>query len=108
DYLQVSNDEVCTAIQDLWNQVRCLPEPSGAMGFAGLRRQLDRWKGKRVVVIICGANIDFQKLALIAGRAPFGNPSRRSWRIRLGEAQGELHRLLDSCFGRLNVVDFQY
>lgn len=108
DYLQVSNDEVCTAIQELWDRARCLPEPSGAMGFAGLRQQIGRWRNKRVLTIICGANIDFRKLALIAGRAPFGNPSRRAWRIRLGEEQGELHRLLDRCFTMVNVVDFQY
>jgi threonine dehydratase len=108
DYLQVSNDEVCAAIQDLWNRHRCLPEPSGAMGYAGLRRQLGQWRGKKVVLILCGANIDFQKLALIAARAPFGNPSRRAWRIRLGEAQGELDHLLGTCFTGLNLVDFQY
>ncbi|MFP4283590.1 MAG: pyridoxal-phosphate dependent enzyme [Opitutales bacterium] len=108
DYLQVSNDEICSAIQELWNQNRCLPEPSGAMGYAGFRRKADKWRGKKVIAIICGANIDFEKLSLIAARAPFGNPARRTWRIRLGEAQGALHRLLDECFADLNLVDFQY
>lgn len=108
DYLQVSNDEVCAAIQSLWNLHRCLPEPSGAMGFAGLRHQLERWKGKKILVIIAGANIDFHKLALIAAKAPFGNPNRHAWRILIGEAQGELDHLLGLCFSNLNVVDFQY
>ena len=35
-FVTVTNEEVCAAIQLLWEKQRVIPEPSGAMGVAGV------------------------------------------------------------------------
>ena len=62
----VSNAEVSQAMRVLWEGLRAVSEPSGAMGLAAVLREREKWMGKRVLVVLCGANIDFQQLGVIA------------------------------------------
>jgi threonine dehydratase len=55
----VTNAEVCQAIRTLWEGLRCIAEPSGAMGLAAVLKNRAHLTGKRVFVVLCGANIDF-------------------------------------------------
>jgi threonine dehydratase len=111
EVLTVTNDEVCAAIQTLWELRRVIPEPSGAMGLAGLARfaedRPDEIAGKRVAVILCGANMDFGKLTLIAGGAAVGAHTRRYFRFHIGEERGGLLRLLDHV-PDVNIAAFLY
>ncbi|MQX38459.1 pyridoxal-phosphate dependent enzyme [Roseospira navarrensis] len=99
EIITVTNDEVCAAIQTMWELSRVIPEPSGAMGLAGLSRMADERPdevaGRRAAVILCGANMDFGKLTLIAGGAAVGAHTRRYFRFHIGEEPGGLLGLLD-------------
>ena len=112
DYLTVTNEEVSAAIQQLWEAKRVIPEPSGAMGIAGMNKyadtHADEMKGKRVLTILCGANMDFSKLSLIAGKSAIGAHRRRYYRVTLPEGKGALLNVLEEYFQDLNVSEFMY
>lgn len=108
EWMTVTNDEVSAAIQFLWEKLRCIPEPSGAMGVAALLKRKEALKGKRVLSVLCGANMDFEQLASIARRAAVGASRRRYLRISIPEQSGAMYGLLDALPDAVNIVDFQY
>lgn len=56
--ITVSEEEIVAAMQFLWERMKLVVEPSGAVSIAGvLSKQLDL-KSKRVGIIISGGNID--------------------------------------------------
>ena len=63
-FMTVSNNDVSNAMRMLWDAKRLIPEPSGAMGVAGVMKynadHAAEMKGKKILSIICGANMDFQ------------------------------------------------
>lgn len=104
----VTNAEVSEAIRTLWEGLRCISEPSGAMGLAAVIKNRETLIGKRVLVILCGANIDFLQLGLIAQSVGLGTKTSRTLRVRIPERAGTMLDLLDNCFEGLDIVDFQY
>ena len=55
----VTNDEVCHSIRTLWETLRVIPEPSGAMALAGFQKHYDAGEvkaGENVLAVISGAN----------------------------------------------------
>lgn len=110
--LTVTNAEVSASIQKYWETKRVIPEPSGAMGLAGLikfaHNNPDAVKGKKLLTILCGANMDFGKLGLIASQSAVGAHRRRYIRFHLNEEKGGLLELLDNHFKGLNVSEFLY
>jgi len=104
----VTNAEVSHAIRVLWEGLRCVSEPSGAMGLAAVLKNRENLTGKRVLVVLCGANIDFLQLGLIAQSVGAGATTSRTLRVRIPERAGTMLELLDTCFDGLNIADFQY
>ncbi len=108
EFITVSNEEVSAAIEVLWNTCRSIPEPSGAMGLAGLLKERDSLTGQKVLTILCGANVDFEQLAWIAHHAGIGADRRKYYRCRMPEAPGGLLHLLDNIMEGINIVEVQY
>lgn len=112
DIITVTNEEVSAGIQKLWETIRVIPEPAGAMGIAALSKYAqnhkEALKGKKILTIICGANMDFEKLALISGQSAIGAHRRRYLRFHINEERGSLLGLLDSIFSDVSVSEFQY
>ncbi len=104
----VTNAEVSAAIRLLWERLRCISEPSGAMGLAALLKNRATLAGQRVLIIVTGANIDFLQLGLIAQSQGAPGGHARSLRIRIGEAPGTMLALLDTCLRGFDLTDFQY
>ena len=104
----VTNAEVSAAIRLLWETLRCISEPSGAMGLAALMKDREALVGKKVLLVITGANIDFLQLGHIAQSAGSMNAASRTLRVHIPEKPGAMLALLDSCFEGLNIADFQY
>ncbi|HEV7404594.1 MAG TPA: pyridoxal-phosphate dependent enzyme [Chthoniobacteraceae bacterium] len=104
----VTNAEVSAAIRLLWETLRCISEPSGAMGLAAVLNDRARLAGKRVLIVVTGANIDFRQLGLIAQSEGTAGPAERTLRIRIPEEPGSMLALLDACFAGLNISDFQF
>ncbi len=112
DIMTVTNEEVSAAIQQLWESCRTIPEPSGAMGLAALvqfaRANPEAVRGKKLLAIVCGANMDFSKLGLIASQSAVGAHRRRYLRLHIPETCGGLLALLEKHFADVNVSEFQY
>lgn len=104
----VTNAEVSHAMRALWEGLRCISEPSGAMGLAAVLKNRRKLIGKRILVVLCGANIDFQQLGLIAQSVGSEHHASRTLRVRIPERPGAMLELLDSCFAGINITDFQY
>jgi threonine dehydratase len=56
----LSEQEIEASIRLLFEQHRLVVEGSGALSVGGLVKQKDRFKGKKVVAVICGRNIDLE------------------------------------------------
>ena len=104
----VTNAEVSAAIRVLWETLRCVSEPSGAMGLAAVLKERAALAGKKVLIVITGANVDFLQLGLIAQSQGSSSAASRTLRVRIPERPGSMLALLDSCFAGLNIADFQY
>ncbi len=112
EFITVTNEEVAAAIQKMWEARRVIPEPSGAMGLAGLTQYAQTHakevSGKTLLCICCGANMDFEKLALISQKSAIGAHRRRYLRFHIGEKRGGMLDLLDKHFKDLSVSEFLY
>lgn len=112
DFMTVTNEEVSAAIQRMWDARRVIPEPSGAMGLAGLTKyaseHADDVQGKKLLCILCGANMDFGKISQIAQRSAIGSHNRKYIRFHIGEEKGGMLGLLDKYFKDINVSEFLY
>ncbi len=108
-YMTVSNDDVCAAIQRIWELARTLPEPSGALGMAAYLKMQNELRGKNVAVVVSGANMDFARLSWIAGRASIGATLKRCYEIEICECCGSMLKLLTVVKDlELNIEDFLY
>lgn len=83
-------DEICTAIKDIFEDTRSITEPSGALGVAGAKKWLkeNKLEGKRVVAIASGANMNFDRLRLVAERAGTGSKSEAMLATFIDEEKG--------------------
>ena len=66
--IQVSTDEICSAVKDIYDDIRAISEPSGALSLAGMRKYIRKHQlsNKTMVGILCGANINFHRLRHIS------------------------------------------
>ena len=107
-YVTVSNDEVCAAMQLLWDTHRQVPEPAGAMGLAAWLLEKDELAGKRALAIVCGSNMDFGQLSYIVRHAGIGSAHRRYYRFLIPERKGALLDLLETFLDSVNIIEFQH
>jgi threonine dehydratase len=62
DILLVDEGEIIHAMKLVWERMKVIIEPSSAVSFAGLLRNKEIFKGKKVGIIISGGNVDLSKL----------------------------------------------
>ena len=74
EVITVSNDELCCAMKDIYDDTRSITEPSGALAVAGIKRYVARSgvQGETLMAIDSGANINFDRLGQVAERAALG------------------------------------
>ena len=58
----VSEDEIINAMKLIYNKLNILIEPSSSVAFAGVLKEKEKFKGKKVGVILSGGNVDSKKL----------------------------------------------
>ena len=105
----VDTDEICAAIQDVFEDTRSIVEPAGALAVAGIKKYLPRegWQGKRIVAINSGANVNFDRLRHIAERSDLGGGRESLLAVEIPERRGSF---LEFCqaLGRRSVTEFNY
>jgi len=105
----VSNDEICAAIKDIFEDRRAILEPAGALAYAGLKRHAayHGYKGKNLVAIACGANINFDSLRHVSERAEIGEKREAILAVTIPERPGSF---LEFCrtIGDRSITEFNY
>ena len=109
DMILVDTDELCAAMKDVFEDTRAIVEPSAALGVAGAKRYVEQEgvEGLNLVTVLCGANMNFDRLRFVAERADLGEAREAVFAATIPERPGsfkEFCRLL----GRSNITEFNY
>jgi len=109
DFVVVDNDAICAAIKDVFQDTRSVLEPAGALAVAGAKQYAtgERWKGKHLVAITCGANMNFDRLRFVAERAEVGEAREAVFAVSMPEQRGSFRRFCALLGGR-SVTEFNY
>ena len=109
EILLVNTDEICAAIQDVFEDTRSIVEPAGALAVAGIKKALarDRWRDKRLVAINSGANMNFDRLRHVAERADLGGEREALLAVEIPERPGSFLRFCEM-LGQRSVTEFNY
>ena len=62
EIIRVEEDEIVAALKLIWERMKLVVEPSSATALAAVLREKEKFKGKKVGIIISGGNVDLQKL----------------------------------------------
>jgi threonine dehydratase len=109
EIVRVSNDEICAAIKDVFDDTRSIMEPAGALAVAGLRAWVERTgtRGARLVAILSGANMNFDRLRFVAERAEVGEAREAIFGVTIPERAGAFREFC-ATIGRRVVTEFNY
>ena len=109
DMIVVSNDEICAAIKDVFEDTRAILEPAGAQALAGLKAYAQKMglKDKTLVAIASGANMNFERLRFVAERAELGERREAVLAVTIPERPGAFRRFI-ALLGKRNVTEFNY
>jgi threonine dehydratase len=109
EMLLVNTDQICAAIQDIFEDTRAIAEPAGALAVAGMRKYIARenLKGKTFVAVQSGANLNFDRLRHVAERADLGGQREALIAVEIPEAPGSFLRFCEA-LGTRSVTEFNY
>ncbi|PJG58094.1 threonine ammonia-lyase, biosynthetic [Aeromonas cavernicola] len=109
EVVTVSNDQICAALKDIFDDCRAIAEPSGALSLAGLKAYSEREqvKGGRMAAILSGANVNFHSLRYVSERCEIGEKREGMLAVSIPERKGAF---LDFCrqLGPRMVTEFNY
>jgi threonine dehydratase len=109
EVVRVSNDEICAAIKDVFDDTRSVMEPAGALAVAGLKRYVEtvNASNQRLVAISSGANMNFERLRFVAERAELGEAREAVFAVTIPESPGAFREFCRA-IGRRVVTEFNY
>ncbi len=107
DVVTITNDEICTAIKDIFDDTRVIAEPAGAMSVAAIRKYAVHNQGKRVAGILCGANINFHTLRYVSERCELGEGKEAVLAVELKEETGAFKAFCET-LGSILITEFNY
>ncbi len=109
EMILVSTDEICAAIKDIFDDTRSITEPAGALAVAGIKKMLarDRLKGKTLVAIASGANMNFDRLRHVAERAELGEKREALFAVSIPERPGSFRTFCET-LGHRSITEFNY
>lgn len=62
DILTVSDEEIIQSMRYLWERMKLVVEPSGAVSLAAILKNKEIFRGKKIGIIISGGNVDLGNL----------------------------------------------
>jgi len=109
EVILVSTDEICAAIQDIFEDNRTIAEPAGALAVAGIKKYVTREScvERTLIALNCGANINFDRLRHVAERADIGAGREALLAVEIPEEPGSFLRFCQ-LLGRRSVTEFNY
>ena len=105
----VTTDQICAAIQDIFEDTRAIAEPAGALAVAGIKRYVAREQcaGRTLIAINCGANMNFDRLRYVAERADIGAQRELLLAVGIPEEPGSFLKFCE-LLGQRSVTEFNY
>jgi threonine dehydratase len=109
EVVRVTNDEICAAIKDVFDDTRTIMEPAGALATAGLKSWVEREgaRNQSLVAVLSGANINFDRLRFVAERAEVGEAREALLAVTIPERPGAFREFC-TAIGRRTVTEFNY
>ena len=109
EMLLVTNDEICAAVKDIFEDTRSIPEPAGALALAGLKQYIshENIKDKELVAIFSGANVNFDRLRHIAELSALGENREALIGAKIPERPGSFRVFCHDLGPRL-ITEFNY
>jgi threonine dehydratase len=109
EVIVADSDAICGAIKDIFDDTRSIAEPAGALALAGLKQYVEREgiRGKTLIAIDSGANMNFDRLRHVAERAELGEQREGLFAVTIPERAGAFQSFCQ-LLGRLSVTEFNY
>jgi threonine dehydratase len=109
EFVTVETDQICAAIQDIFEDTRSIVEPAGGLAVAAAKKYAARnnLRGKTLVTISCGANVNFDRLRHIAERAAVGEQTEMLLAAEIPEEPGSFRHFCEAV-GRRGITEFNY
>ena len=114
EFITVDTDAVCAAIKDIFVDTRSIVEPAGALAVAAIKQYVaeKKTKGETYAAILCGANMNFDRLRFVAERAEVGEEREGLFAVTIPEERGSFRRFCEVVGelpgGPRNVTEFSY
>ena len=109
EIILVNTDEICAAIKDIFEDVRVVVEPAGALAVAGLKRYAERnaVRGQTLIAVNSGANMNFARLRHVTERAEIGEHREALLAVEIPERPGAFLKFCEA-LGDRNITEFNY
>jgi threonine dehydratase len=114
EFITVDTDAACAGIKDVFVDTRSIVEPAGALAVAAIKQYVAQKKtrGETYVAILCGANMNFDRLRFVAERAEVGEEREALFAVTMPEERGSFRRFCELVGtlpgGTRNVTAFNY
>ena len=119
EFMTVDTDAVCAAIKDIFVDTRSIVEPAGALAVAAIKQYVAErgTQGETYAAILCGANMNFDRLRFVAERAEVGEEREALFAVTIPEERGSFRRFCELIgnlpsfgggSGPRNVTEFNY
>ena len=111
DIIEVTTDETCAAIKDVFEDTRSIVEPAGALALAGLKKYVADHPSpdprRQLVAIASGANMNFDRLRFVAERAALGEQKEALLSVNIPERPGAFAELVKAALPHA-ITEFSY
>jgi len=109
EIIEVDTDEICAAIQDIFEDTRSIVEPAGALAVAAVKRySVGRAAHTETYITLnCGANMNFDRLRHVSERAELGQHREALFAVQLAEKPGSFLKFAEH-LGARSVTEFNY
>ena len=109
EVVTVTVDEICAAVEDIFQETRSISEPAGALSLAGLKKLAKSrgWKNKNLVAINSGANLNFDRLSHIVERVQLGEKKEVLLSVCIPEERGSFRKFCKD-LGKRMITEFNY
>jgi len=109
EVILVDTDAICAAIKDVFEDTRTILEPAGALAIAGAKAWVERKavRGKTLVAVASGANMNFDRLRFVAEEAELGEQREAVLAVTIPERPGSFRQFC-ALLGPRNVTEFNY
>jgi threonine dehydratase len=112
EVITVSVDQVCAAVKTIFEEVRAVAEPAGALAVAGAIQYAARFADHAMpkgdwVSVVSGANVNFDRLGHVVERCALGEGNEALFAVTIPEHPGSFLEFC-SALGESSVSEFNY